>query len=452
MCYSLLGLFPGRIPDTDCSGCETLSVGKMDRSSPSPNHVSHEEASARMKRFRPPSMHSLTSEAPSRSRRREGDPGTGFPPESVPPPRAPMYSIRMPSSRQAMDVSSIHTSPVAPPRVQVDSTGTEFPHSRSNVDSFTSHGSGRSALGSLERGAERDSLAHQMPISPARRLEPSRESMPSIGSLKSSITLESSSRPPSWTRVPAGGPEGQAEGDNTEDHLTALLSMRQDGAEESGGDDNASGGSSTRRTRRRGARQRGRSARTARRGNRRGNRAESAAADEEDEEEEGDDDGSWEAASSGRRRGSQRRTTHARKSSGKRDPSATASDDTQSGQGGGRGGEKRAPKRWTKAEDQLLRQAVQELGERQWKTIAERVPGRNHVQCLQRWRKALAPGLKKGHWTEEEDDLLRSVVSQGFRNWGDAAQEIPGRTPKQCRERCVVAKEARVTEISREKS
>ena len=28
-------------------------------------------------------------------------------------------------------------------------------------------------------------------------------------------------------------------------------------------------------------------------------------------------------------------------------------------------------------------------------------------QCLQRWRKVLAPGLKKGRWTAEEDDLLR---------------------------------------------
>ena len=30
-----------------------------------------------------------------------------------------------------------------------------------------------------------------------------------------------------------------------------------------------------------------------------------------------------------------------------------------------------------------------------WKAIAEHVPGRNHTQCLQRWRKTLQPGLVK---------------------------------------------------------
>ena len=54
------------------------------------------------------------------------------------------------------------------------------------------------------------------------------------------------------------------------------------------------------------------------------------------------------------------------------------------------------------------------------------------VQCLQRWRKVLAPGLKKGRWTAEEDELLRARVSRGFKNWGEVAQDIPGRTFKQC--------------------
>eukprot|EP01138_Halocafeteria_seosinensis_P009361 gb/GECG01009566.1/.p1 GENE.gb/GECG01009566.1/~~gb/GECG01009566.1/.p1 ORF type:complete len:627 (+),score=86.53 gb/GECG01009566.1/:1-1881(+) len=99
-------------------------------------------------------------------------------------------------------------------------------------------------------------------------------------------------------------------------------------------------------------------------------------------------------------------------------------------------GIRRAPaKKWSPEEDECLKQAVARRGGKNWKKIAEDVPGRNHVQCLQRYRKVLAPGLKKGHWSDEEDEHLRQIVAEGVRNWGDVAAKIPGRTAKQCRER-----------------
>jgi len=78
---------------------------------------------------------------------------------------------------------------------------------------------------------------------------------------------------------------------------------------------------------------------------------------------------------------------------------------------------------------------VNRHGERNWKSIAEEVPGRNHTQCLQRWTKVLAPGLVKGHWSPHEDELLRRLVATEQKNWGEVAAKIPGRTSKQCRER-----------------
>ncbi|CAH0520365.1 unnamed protein product [Peronospora belbahrii] len=92
-------------------------------------------------------------------------------------------------------------------------------------------------------------------------------------------------------------------------------------------------------------------------------------------------------------------------------------------------------KRWTKGQDAALRESVRIHGEKNWKAIAELVPGRNHAQCLQRWRKVLKPGLVKGHWSFEEDQVLEYLVTQGCNNWGQIAERIPGRTPKQCRER-----------------
>lgn len=93
------------------------------------------------------------------------------------------------------------------------------------------------------------------------------------------------------------------------------------------------------------------------------------------------------------------------------------------------------PRRWTKDEDEALRQAVESHREKNWKAIAAEVPGRNHTQCLQRWTKVLAPGLVKGHWSPQEDDLLRRLVASEQKNWGEVAAKIPGRTSKQCRER-----------------
>lgn len=47
------------------------------------------------------------------------------------------------------------------------------------------------------------------------------------------------------------------------------------------------------------------------------------------------------------------------------------------------------------SQDESLRLAVERSGERNWKAIADQVPGRNHTQCLQRWTKVLKPGLIK---------------------------------------------------------
>ncbi|KAH9114458.1 hypothetical protein AeMF1_011481 [Aphanomyces euteiches] len=96
--------------------------------------------------------------------------------------------------------------------------------------------------------------------------------------------------------------------------------------------------------------------------------------------------------------------------------------------------------RWTPEQDEQLRRAIDEFGSKNWKAIAERVPGRNHAQCLQRWNKVLKPGLVKGHWAFDEDDLLLKLVQESSSvNWADISKRIEGRTyeqhAKQCRER-----------------
>jgi len=73
---------------------------------------------------------------------------------------------------------------------------------------------------------------------------------------------------------------------------------------------------------------------------------------------------------------------------------------------------------------------------RHWKNIAAFIPGRSDVQCLHRWQKVLKPVFVKGAWTPEEDEIVKSLVhSLGTKAWSEIAQQLPGRSGKECRER-----------------
>ena len=119
------------------------------------------------------------------------------------------------------------------------------------------------------------------------------------------------------------------------------------------------------------------------------------------------------------------------------------------------------PRKWLPWEDEALHLAHEKYGGRNWKAIAQCVPGRNHVQCLQRWKKVLKPGLRKGVWDKKEDAILielyhaeverckqleasevtlenvseNNIAKKRGVNWAGIATQIEGRTTKQCRER-----------------
>jgi len=97
--------------------------------------------------------------------------------------------------------------------------------------------------------------------------------------------------------------------------------------------------------------------------------------------------------------------------------------------------------KWSKDEDQLLRDAVNKFGKKKWNAVAAVVGTRTPNQCGQRWRKSLRPELanvNKGPWQNIEDLKLRKLVSSlGTRGtWGKIAKDMGyTRSPKQCRER-----------------
>lgn len=111
---------------------------------------------------------------------------------------------------------------------------------------------------------------------------------------------------------------------------------------------------------------------------------------------------------------------------------------------------KQKPRYWNEEEDSLLRAAIKEHGTdgyHKWKEVAKHVPNRTYRECMQRWTKVLAPGLKKGKWSTEEDEILRRLVQEQLNTlgessgkrivWNKVASGFKGRSCKQCRERWI---------------
>ena len=97
---------------------------------------------------------------------------------------------------------------------------------------------------------------------------------------------------------------------------------------------------------------------------------------------------------------------------------------------------------WSIHEDDMLRVAVVQNKEQNWRDIARSlkssVPGssRTYKQCFHRWDRVLQPGLKKGRWTRDEDEKIRKFVEEyGTKEWVLIAKHLEGRVGKQVRER-----------------
>ena len=87
---------------------------------------------------------------------------------------------------------------------------------------------------------------------------------------------------------------------------------------------------------------------------------------------------------------------------------------------------------WTKEEDEKLRQLVEKHGKR-FNLISKELETRTFYQCQQRWCRSLDPSLRKGPWTEEEDEKLQNAVKLHGKRWLLVMGMIPGRSSDQCR-------------------
>eukprot|EP00908_Phaeocystis_cordata_P015290 Transcript_26416.p1 GENE.Transcript_26416~~Transcript_26416.p1 ORF type:complete len:517 (-),score=143.23 Transcript_26416:275-1825(-) len=74
-----------------------------------------------------------------------------------------------------------------------------------------------------------------------------------------------------------------------------------------------------------------------------------------------------------------------------------------------------AKRPWSKEDDRLLCDHVAKYGPHKMVGV---VPGRSATSCTDRWKQVLDPSVKKGEWTEEEDEtIMRAVKELGTKKW-----------------------------------
>jgi cell division septation protein DedD len=97
----------------------------------------------------------------------------------------------------------------------------------------------------------------------------------------------------------------------------------------------------------------------------------------------------------------------------------------------------RAMPQWLPDEDKKLKEAVEKYGTENWTLIADIFANKSESHCIRRYQSALMPPiLRKSSWTPEEDAKISELVTKyGAKKWAFIASNLPGRKPKQCRER-----------------
>jgi len=83
---------------------------------------------------------------------------------------------------------------------------------------------------------------------------------------------------------------------------------------------------------------------------------------------------------------------------------------------------------WSPEEDALLLRLVSLYGPKEWCKIAQDMRTRNGKSCRSRWYNYLAPGIKKGAFTPEEEEVIMEKQRELGNRWSAIATFLPGRT------------------------
>lgn len=100
-------------------------------------------------------------------------------------------------------------------------------------------------------------------------------------------------------------------------------------------------------------------------------------------------------------------------------------------------------KTWTENEDDTLKSIILSKGAKNWSNIANelnciihnRMLIRQGRQCRERWFNHLNPELKKGKWSQEEDQMLKVLQKDLGNKWSEISKLIKGRNENSVKNR-----------------
>ncbi|KAL7208498.1 hypothetical protein ACSBR1_030276 [Camellia fascicularis] len=103
--------------------------------------------------------------------------------------------------------------------------------------------------------------------------------------------------------------------------------------------------------------------------------------------------------------------------------------DESTGGGGSSDDARTCPRgHWRPAEDEKLRQLVEQYGPQNWNSIADKLQGRSGKSCRLRWFNQLDPRINRRPFTEEEEDRLLAAHRIHGNKWALISRLFPGRT------------------------
>ena len=98
---------------------------------------------------------------------------------------------------------------------------------------------------------------------------------------------------------------------------------------------------------------------------------------------------------------------------------------------------------WSTIEDEILLKITQSKRGKAWSAIAKElnacfyngIPIRKGRQCRERWINHLDPNLKKGNWTETEDQFILNQRQFLGKSWSEISKKMQGRTENSVKNR-----------------
>jgi hypothetical protein len=97
-----------------------------------------------------------------------------------------------------------------------------------------------------------------------------------------------------------------------------------------------------------------------------------------------------------------------------------------------------AKARFTAQDDAILAQAVERQGISDWSSIAGSIPGRTPRQCRERWNNYVNPELVYTAWTASEDETLLEKYAEFGRKWYIIKRYLKGRSRNSVQKRYFV--------------